>query len=66
MRLIDRIIQCHSPFIVEGNADGRRTRLSGAMDAAADLERCPVRYVLDDSPLASLMHRPGAIRTESR
>jgi hypothetical protein len=25
------------------------TRLSGAVDAAADLERCPIRYVLDDA-----------------
>jgi hypothetical protein len=48
MRLIDRIIQCRAPFIVENTVDGTRTRLSGAMDAAADLERCPIRYVLDD------------------
>lgn len=49
MRLIDRIIQCRAPFIVESTVDGSCTRLSGAMDAAADLERCPIRYVLDDA-----------------
>jgi hypothetical protein len=49
MRLIDRIIQCRVPFIVESTVDGSCTRLSGAMDAAADLERCPIRYVLDDA-----------------
>jgi hypothetical protein len=49
MRLIDRIIQCSTPFIVEDCVNGSHTRLSGAMDAAADLERCPIRYVLDDA-----------------
>jgi len=49
MRLIDRIIQCRTPFIVENRLNGSHTRLSGAMDAAADLERCPIRYVLDDA-----------------
>jgi hypothetical protein len=49
MRLIDRIIQCSTPFIVENCINGSRTRLSGAMDAAADLKRCPIRYVLDDA-----------------
>ncbi|MEP6549255.1 MAG: hypothetical protein ABJD53_17485 [Gammaproteobacteria bacterium] len=49
MRLIDRIIQCREPFVVESTIDGSRTRLSGAMDAAADLEHCPIRYVLDDT-----------------
>lgn len=49
MRLIDRIIQCRAPFIVESTIDASRRRLSGAMDAAADLERCPIRYVLDDA-----------------
>jgi hypothetical protein len=48
MRLIDRIIQCRAPFIVESAVDGTHTRLSGAVDAAADLQRCPIRYVLDD------------------
>jgi len=48
MRLIDRIIQCRAPFIVENCVNHRHTRVSGAMDAAADLERCPIRYVLDD------------------
>jgi len=49
MRLIDRIIQCRTPFIVESCVNGSHTRLSGAMDAAANLERCPIRYVLDDA-----------------
>jgi hypothetical protein len=49
MRLIDRIIQCRAPFIVKSTLDGRCTRLSGAMDAAADLDGCPIRYVLDDA-----------------
>jgi hypothetical protein len=49
MRLIDRILQCRAPFIVESTVDGACTRLSGAMDAAADLNRCPIRYVLDDA-----------------
>jgi hypothetical protein len=49
MRLIDRIIQCRAPFIVESTLDGTCTRVAGAMDAAADLENCPIRYVLDDA-----------------
>jgi hypothetical protein len=49
MRLVDRIIQCRTPFIVESCVNRSHTRLSGAMDAAADLERCPIRYVLDDA-----------------
>jgi hypothetical protein len=49
MRLIDRIIQCRVPFVVENTFDGTCTRLSGAMDAAADLDRCPLRYVFDDA-----------------
>jgi hypothetical protein len=49
MRLVDRIIQCRTPFIVENCVNHSHTRLSGAMDAAADLERCPIRYVLDDA-----------------
>jgi hypothetical protein len=49
MRLIDRIIQCRTPFIAENTIDGTRTRLPGAMDSAADLKRCPIRYVLDDT-----------------
>jgi hypothetical protein len=49
MRLIDRILQCRTPFIVENCVNHSHTRLSGAMDAAADLERCPIRYVLDDA-----------------
>ncbi len=49
MRLIDRIIQCRTPFIVQNCLNHSHTRLSGAMDAASDLERCPIRYVLDDA-----------------
>lgn len=49
MRLVDRIIQCRTPFIVVNCIDGSHTRLSGAMDAATDLEHCPFRYVLDDA-----------------
>lgn len=49
MRLIDRIIQCRTPFIVENVLNGSHTRLSGAMDGAKDLDRCPIRYVLDDA-----------------
>ncbi len=49
MRLIDRIIQCRTPFIVESTLDASHTRLSGAMDVASDLEGCPIRYVLDDA-----------------
>jgi hypothetical protein len=49
MRLIDRIIQCRTPFVVENLLNGSHTRLSGAMDGAMDLERCPIRYVLDDA-----------------
>ncbi|HEY0745845.1 MAG TPA: hypothetical protein VGD63_04030 [Steroidobacteraceae bacterium] len=48
MRLIDRIIQCRTPFIVVNNTTGQHTHLSGAMDAAEGLQRCPIRYVLDD------------------
>ena len=49
MRLIDRIIQCRTPFIVVNNRTGHPTHLSGAMDAADSLQRCPIRYVLDDA-----------------
>lgn len=49
MRLIDRIVQCRAPFIVENTVDGSCTRLSGAQDVAVDVERCPIRYVLDDA-----------------
>ena len=49
MRLIDRIIQCRTPFIAENLLNGSHTRLSGAMDGATDLDRCPIRYVLDDA-----------------
>jgi hypothetical protein len=49
MRLIDHIIQCRTPFVVENLLNGSHTRLSGAMDGAMDLHRCPIRYVLDDA-----------------
>lgn len=49
MRLIDRIIQCRTPFIVANNSTGQHTHLSGAMNAAESLRRCPIRYVLDDA-----------------
>jgi hypothetical protein len=49
MRLVDRIIQCRTPFIVANDLTGVQTHLSGAMQAAADLQRCPIRYVFDDA-----------------
>jgi hypothetical protein len=67
MRLIDRIIQCRTPFIVENSGNNSRIRLSGAADAGADLERCPIRYVLDDALIslcADLAYSNGTTITE--
>jgi len=48
MRLVDRIAQSRTPFIVACNATGTKTRLSGASDYADSVAACPIRYVLSD------------------
>jgi hypothetical protein len=48
MRLIDRIAQCRTPFIVQDLTTGALTRLNGAADHAAEMASCPMRFVLAD------------------
>jgi len=49
MRLLDLVAQCRDPFIVVPNASGARPiALSGAMDFAARIADCPLRFVLSD------------------
>jgi hypothetical protein len=48
VRLIDRIAQCRRPFVVQDLTSGALTRLNGAADHAADMARCPLRFVLTD------------------
>jgi hypothetical protein len=48
MRLVDRVAQSRTPFIVVCNARGTKTRLSGASDYADEVASCPIRYVLSD------------------
>ncbi len=63
MRLLDRIAQCRTPFVVENIANGRCTRLSGAADYADTLAKCPIRYVLSDDLVrlcADLAYSKGA------
>jgi hypothetical protein len=48
VRLVDRIAQCRTPFIVQDLTSGALTRLNGAADHAADMARCPMRFVLTD------------------
>lgn len=63
MRLLDRIAQCRTPFVVENISNGRCTRLSGAVDYADTLAKCPIRYVLSDDLVrlcADLAYSKGA------
>ena len=63
MRLLDRIAQCRTPFVVQIIANGRCTRLSGASDYADTLAKCPIRYVLSDDLVrlcADLAYSKGA------
>ena len=48
MRLADRIAQCQTPFVVQSAKDHSLTNLNGAADFAAEITRCPARYVLSD------------------
>jgi hypothetical protein len=48
MRLADQLAQAQAPFLVKSNSTGKVTRLSGASDFAAEIARCPTRYVLTD------------------
>ena len=48
MRLADRIAQCQTPFVVQSAKDHSLTHLNGAADFAAEITRCPARYVLSD------------------
>src|ERR1700735_171074 len=48
MRLVDRIAQCRTPFIVQNFATGDLTRLNGAADFAPQIANCPIRFVLCD------------------
>ncbi len=49
MRLVDRIAQCRTPFVVQSATTNTSTRLNGAADFAKDLSQCPIRYVLSDN-----------------
>jgi hypothetical protein len=48
MRLVDRIAQARTPFIVKCASTGVESRLSGVSDYASDAASCPIRYVLSD------------------
>jgi hypothetical protein len=48
MRLADRVAQCRAPFVVQNEANYALTHLSGASDFAADVAKCPIRYVFND------------------
>src|SRR5271156_1635970 len=48
MRLVDLVAQCRTPFVVESAADGVVTQLNGAAEFAAEITKCPTRYVLSD------------------
>ena len=48
MRLVDRIAQARTPFIVKCPATGAPAQLSGVSDYASDVASCPLRYVLSD------------------
>jgi hypothetical protein len=48
MRLVDRIAQCRTPFVVQNVTNATLTRLNGAADFARDIVQCPTRYVLSD------------------
>ena len=63
MRLLDRVAQCRTPFVVENLSTGRRTRLTGAADSAELVAGCPLRYVLSDELThlcAALAYSKGA------
>lgn len=48
MKLVDRIAQCHTPFVVTCRASGRRRTLNNAAECAHDVSRVPIRFVLSD------------------
>jgi len=47
VRLLDHVAQCTEPFLVRQTC-GDTWRLAGPSDAAQELIRCPLRYVLAD------------------
>jgi hypothetical protein len=48
MRLLDQVAQSNEPFLVEVPAQGRVFSLPGTDTIAADVQDCPLRYVLGD------------------
>src|SRR3984957_13962663 len=48
MILVDRLAQCHAPFIVKNTASGILSHLNGAAEFAHRVAQCPIRYVLSD------------------
>lgn len=48
MRLVDRVAQCQTPFLVQDQATRAVTRLNGAADFATAVTLCATRYVLED------------------
>jgi hypothetical protein len=46
--LLDQVAQYRAPFVVVSDHSGERWHLSGAAEAAADVRKCPTRYVLSD------------------
>ena len=63
MRLLDRVAQCRTPFVVENRSTGRRTKLTGAADSAELVAGCTLRYVLTDELTrlcAALAYSKGA------
>jgi hypothetical protein len=63
MRLLDRVAQCRTPFVVQNLSTGRRTRLTGAADSAGLVAGCSLRYVLSDELThlcAALAYSKGA------
>src|SRR5271167_4299773 len=48
MRLVDRIAQCRTPFIVRSTKDGSVTHLNSAIEFSGDIGRCVTRFVLSD------------------
>src|SRR5262249_37042003 len=43
-----QVAQYQVPFVVVSDQSGERWHLSGAAEAAAEVRRCPTRYVLSD------------------
>jgi hypothetical protein len=48
MKLVDRLAQCHAPYIVRDNDSGILSHLNGAAEFSGRVAQCPIRYVLSD------------------